>query len=396
MELIDKLEGHSDIINQACILNDEDGVLSASQDKTIRIWLKRERGSYWPSVCHLLSFAPTCFHFDQPSKRLFVGLESGTISEFKVSDDFNRIEQQRYFPSHQGKVAALLYSNPCKWLLSVGRDAQFHWNDSESGNRIGLANYNFPTPCTAIQFDGPSRHVFVSEQSGVITMLKLESSSNSHTCKFITSLHGHQSSVRSLLWEPVKNWLFSAGSDQLVVCWDIGGRKGSAYELQGHRAKVTSLCYSKNNNILLSAGEDCTVVAWNMSVKRDETPQWSESNNCQRCNRPFFWNFRAMYETKQMGLRQHHCRFCGKAVCGDCSQHRTTIPAMGFEFQVRVCDECFPQFSDTSRKPLAKFFNAMHHVNCMDYNESKQLILTTGYDRTIMLRRSTSIAFSNN
>ena len=25
--------------------------------------------------------------------------------------------------------------------------------------------------------------------------------------------------------------------------------------------------------------------------------------------RPFFWNVKSMYEQKQMGLRQHHCRF---------------------------------------------------------------------------------------
>lgn len=390
MELVARLEGHEDIINQACIIKDEDGVLSISEDKTIRIWLKRERGSYWPSVCHLLPYAPTCFYFDQDLKRLFVGLDSGTISEFLVTDDFNRIEHQRYFSSHQGKVTGILNSSTCKWLLSVGRDKQFHLDDSETGSR--LSSHSFQNPLTAIQFDPQSKHVFVSEQNGQITMLKLEAASSStsssasnYSCKHITTLHGHQASIRSLLWEPLNKWLFSAGSDHLIICWDIGGRKGSAYELQGHRARVTSLCYSKLSKSLLSGGEDCTIVAWNMDVKRTEIPQWSESDLCQRCNKPFFWNFKQMYETKTIGLRQHHCRNCGKAVCGDCSQRRTTIPTLGFEFQVRVCDDCFPLFSDATRKPLAKFFSAQHHVNCMDINESKQLLLTTGYDKTISL-----------
>lgn len=40
-------------------------------------------------------------------------------------------------------------------------------------------------------------------------------------------------------------------------------------------------------------------------------------------------------------LVQHHCRKCGKAVCGKCSSKRTAFPVMGFEFPVRVCDACF-------------------------------------------------------
>ncbi len=38
---------------------------------------------------------------------------------------------------------------------------------------------------------------------------------------------------------------------------------------------------------------------------------------------------------------QHHCRKCGKAICGKCSSKRSTYPIMGFEFQVRMCDDCY-------------------------------------------------------
>lgn len=381
MELVARLQGHEDVINQACILKDEDGVLSISEDKTIRIWLKRERGSYWPSVCHLLPCAPTCFLFEQELRRLFIGLANGTITEFKVNEDFNRIEHIRYFSSHQGKVSEILYSREASWLFSVGRDKQFHWDDAETGTRI--ANFTLPNPCTAIQFDPLSKHVFIAQQNGQISMIKLEQ----NTCKHITSMHGHQASVKALLWEPKDKWLFSAGSDNLVICWDIGGLKGAAYEFQGHRNRVTSLCYSKQTSTLFSGSEDCTIVGWNLKAKREETPQWSDCDSCQRCNKPFFWNLRSMYENKTIGIRQHHCRKCGKAICDDCSNQRTTIPSMGFEFQVRVCDDCFPLFNDRNRKPLAKIFQAPHNINCMDLNETKGLLLTTGYDRTINLSK---------
>lgn len=380
MDLLNKLEGHAKLVTQAAILTDEDGVISISEDKTLRIWLKRERGNYWPSVCHLLPFAPSCFDLSELKHKLFVGLENGTISELTIANDYNRIDHKRYFSSHQGKVTGLLYSDTCSLLLSIGRDKQLHWDDSDIGTRLGTCSLQ--SSCTALQFDSLSRHVFISGQGGQIVMLKLE---QDNTYKHVTTLQGHIGSVRALLWEPMSKWLFSAGSDNMIICWDIGGRKGTAYALQGHRSRVTSLCFDDDTRTLLSGGEDCSVVAWNMDAKRLEAPHWLDSDSCQRCNRPFFWNLKAMYETMTIGLRQHHCRNCGKAICGDCSLHRITIPKLGFEFHVRVCDDCFPLSSEASRRPLARFYRVPQHVTSMHFNNSKGTLLTSGYDRTITL-----------
>lgn len=69
------------------------------------------------------------------------------------------------------------------------------------------------------------------------------------------------------------------------------------------------------------------IVAWTMTTKRKEvlplsspatvvitllfsflcaaqTPEWTESDFCQRCSRPFFWNIKAMVDQKTIGLRQ--------------------------------------------------------------------------------------------
>lgn len=42
-------------------------------------------------------------------------------------------------------------------------------------------------------------------------------------------------SVRSLSWDINRSWLFSGSFDQSAIVWDIGGRRGTAFELQGHR-----------------------------------------------------------------------------------------------------------------------------------------------------------------
>jgi hypothetical protein len=133
------------------------------------------------------------------------------------------------------------------------------------------------------------------------------------------------------------------------------------------------------------------VVFWNMDVKRQETPEWADSDNCQRCSRPFFWNIKSMMDQKIIGLRQHHCRKCGRAVCDKCSNSKSAIPIMGFEFDVRVCDECFGTISDEDRAPMASFHDVKHSVTHMDLEETRQRLATVGTDRVIKIWDITSL-----
>lgn len=42
-------------------------------------------------------------------------------------------------------------------------------------------------------------------------------------------------SVRSLSWDAERSLLFSGSYDESVIVWDIGSKKGTAFELQGHQ-----------------------------------------------------------------------------------------------------------------------------------------------------------------
>lgn len=35
-----------------------------------------------------------------------------------------------------------------------------------------------------------------------------------------------------------------------------------------------------------------------------QTPNWLESDFCQKCSKPFFWNIKAMLDQRVIGLRQ--------------------------------------------------------------------------------------------
>lgn len=226
-----------------------------------------------------------------------------------------------------------------------------------------------------------TRHAFVGDQSGQVTILKLEQDS----CSLVTTFKGHTGNVTALCWDPVQRVLFSGSSDHSIIMWDIGGRKGTAIELQGHNEKIQGLCYASHTRQLISCSWDGGIVIWNMDVTRQETPEWLDSDSCQKCEQPFFWNFKQMWDSKKIGLRQHHCRKCGQAVCGKCSSKRSTIPLMGFEFEVRVCDSCHESITDEDRAPTATFHDSKHSIVYMHYEPTTGNLLTSGTDKVIKL-----------
>uniref|UniRef100_UPI0009B3040B WD repeat and FYVE domain-containing protein 2 n=1 Tax=Monopterus albus TaxID=43700 RepID=UPI0009B3040B len=374
--LLSKLEAFQEIVSTAVIIPKEDGVITVSEDRMIRVWLKRDSGQYWPSVCHTMSCKCSTNTFNPETRRLSVGMDTGSICEFILSEDYNKMTPARTYQAHQGRVTVVLFVLEMEWLLSTGQDKNFTWHCSESGQQLGT--YRTAAWVSGLQFDVETRHAFVGDHSGQVTILKLEQDS----CSLVTTFKGHTGNVTALCWDPVQRVLFSGSSDHSIIMWDIGGRKGTAIELQGHNDKVQGLCYASHTRQLISCSSDGGIVIWNMDVTRQETP---ECDSCQKCEQPFFWNFKQMWDSKKIGLRQHHCRKCGQAVCGKCSSKRSTIPLMGFEFEVRVCDSCHESITDEDRAPTATFHDSKHSIVYMHYEPTTGSLLSSGTDKVVKL-----------
>uniref|UniRef100_A0A670JR43 WD repeat and FYVE domain-containing protein 1 n=1 Tax=Podarcis muralis TaxID=64176 RepID=A0A670JR43_PODMU len=375
--LLSKIEGHQDAVSAALIIPKEDGIITASEDRTIRVWLKRDSGQYWPSIYHTMSSPCSTMAYHHDSRRIFVGQDNGAIMEFHISEDFNKMNFVKTYPAHQNRVSAVIFCLEAEWVISTGHDKCVSWMCTRSGNMLG--RHYFTSWASCLQYDFETQHAFVGDYSGQITLLKLEQS----TCSVITTLKGHEGSIASLWWDPIQRLLFSGASDNSIIMWDIGGRRGRTLLLQGHHDKVQALCYLQLTRQLVSCSADGGITVWNMDISREEAPQWLESDSCQKCEQPFFWNIKQMWDTKTLGLRQHHCRKCGKAVCGKCSTKRSSYPVMGFEFQVRVCDACFDSIKDEDRTSLATFHEGKHNISHMSMDISRGLMVTCGSDRVV-------------
>ena len=45
--------------------------------RSVRVWLMRDSGQFWPSVCHYMGAAASSLFYHHATRRLFVGIDSG-------------------------------------------------------------------------------------------------------------------------------------------------------------------------------------------------------------------------------------------------------------------------------------------------------------------------------
>lgn len=92
----------------------------------------------------------TSIYYTVETRQLFIGQENGTVSEYTLASDFNRMMLVREYLAHQARVTDIIFAINCEWVLSVGRDKVFSYNCTQTGRNIGT--YNAEAWCTALQY----------------------------------------------------------------------------------------------------------------------------------------------------------------------------------------------------------------------------------------------------
>lgn len=381
--LLQKIEGHVARVNDVILLLKEDGVWTASDDRSVRLYLKRDNGQYWPSIHKVMPVAPTCLHYSEETSRLFVGLLNGNVYEYSVSDDYNSISdpEERRWSVHAGPISGLSLALSAELVFSCSKDRSVAWHCSETGMKRGA--FHCDNSCTAMVIDLP--FVFIGDHGGNVVVLRLTGDS----AQLITRLSAHTGPISCLAWNRVREILYSGSHDNLVIMWDIGGKRGEAYELNGHSSKVTSMVVAPGTVRLYSADDTGKLVCWDMSANRLETPAWKNADSCEVCDTPFFWNLSAMWQRKVIGQRQHHCRTCGKAVCGSCCSNWTVYPPMGYELPVRICNKCHKNMEENPQQfdftPLSASHDLRSGVTAMYLQETGCKLVTATQNRLVMI-----------
>lgn len=202
------LRGHCGPVYSTRFLADSSGLLSCSEDMSIRYW---DLATFTNTVLYQGHAYPVWDLDISPYSLYFA---SGSHDRTARLWSFDRTYPLRIYAGHLADVDCVRFHPNSNYLATGSTDKTVRLWSAQQGNSVRLFT-------------------------------------------------GHRGPVLSLAFSPNGKYLASAGEDQRLKLWDLAS--GSLYkELRGHTDNITSLTFSPDSSLVASASMDNSVRIWDI------------------------------------------------------------------------------------------------------------------------------------
>ncbi|BAZ29736.1 WD-40 repeat protein [Cylindrospermum sp. NIES-4074] len=244
-------KGHQDIINSLLFTHDNKYLLTASADKSIKIWDVKSQKSIRIFTGH--DNRVTSISLSPDNQILASGSADKTIKLWRVKDG----KLLHTLTGHNDEVTSVSFSPDGKTLASGSVD-----NTVKIWQKDGTLLKNFTGHGLAIASVSFSPDGKTLASASWDNTLKLWDVSNG---LLINTLAGHSDGVTSLSFSPDGQILASGSADNTIKLWNI--ETGTLLKtLLGHPHQVNSVSFSPDGKLLLSGGKDAGVMRWNLDL----------------------------------------------------------------------------------------------------------------------------------
>jgi WD40 repeat protein/transcriptional regulator with XRE-family HTH domain len=246
--LVRTLQGHTDWVNSCAVSPDGTWIVSASNDKTLKVWdaqsgtecLTLKGHNHWVRGCAV-----------SPDGTWIVSASDDNT--LKVWDAHTGVERFT-LKGHTDEVRGCAVSPDGTWIVSASTDNTLKVWDAHSGaERFTLLGHTNRVNSCAVSPDG----TWIVSASTDNTLKVWDAHSGAERL----TLRGHMRGVRSCTISPDGTWIVSASEDRTLKVWDA--QSGTEhYTLQGHTLGLYGCAISPDGAWIVSASNDNTLKVW--------------------------------------------------------------------------------------------------------------------------------------
>ncbi|MFZ6779711.1 NACHT domain-containing protein [Undibacterium sp. Ji83W] len=242
------LHGHTSGVMSCAFSPDGHSLLSASRDKTLRLW-ESTTGTLLREFVGHANWVTSCA-FSPDGQSLLSASNDKTLRLWETAT--GTLLQE--FVGHSGRVSSCVFSPDGQSLLSASNDKTLRLWEAATGTllREFVGHANWVTSCAF----SPDGHSLLSASRDK-TLRLWETTTGTLLQEFV----GHTDSVTSCMFSPDGHSLLSASDDNTLRLWETA--TGTLLrQFVGHADTVTSCAFSPDGHSLLSAAEDGTLRLW--------------------------------------------------------------------------------------------------------------------------------------
>ena len=288
-------EGHTDFVNSALFSPDGNLVVSASDDKTIRIWdanTGEEIGK--PFIGH--SDDILCATFTCDGKKIVSASADKTIRIWDVDDSrddlvtfendnfdiegacysptgnqiltwgddkiirFFNVHTQRWdkllLKGHTGSIEYASYNYNGTMIVSASRDKTIRIWDAETGYELLNPLEGHSNTVVTVSFSRDGKRVISASADSTIRIWDVK------TGEQIGKPMYHENYVKCAFFSPDGKSVVSTSYDKTTRIWDVKSGKQIGEPLTGHTDDVNFVVFSPKGDKIISASDDKTIRIW--------------------------------------------------------------------------------------------------------------------------------------
>ena len=251
-EALRTLEGHSASVKAVAVTPDGMRAVSASDDRTLKVWDLRTGEALRSLEGHSASVWSVALSPD--GTRAVSASRDRTLKVW----DLRTGEVLRMLEGHSGGVRAVAVTPDGTRTVSASNDRTLKVWDLRTGKALRtLEGHNAQVRAVAVTPDG-TRAVSASDDR----TLKVW---DLRTGEALRTLEGHSAQVRAVAVTPDGTRAVSASSDRTLKVWDL--HTGEAlHTLEGHSAWVRAVAVTPDSTRAISGSRDRTLKVWDLAV----------------------------------------------------------------------------------------------------------------------------------